>query len=68
MSERAPVGGVILIIIAIQVDCYHLVVQTVTAKFIESISFKLMKFKLIFNLKHSIMITMVTDILPMIAH
>ena len=66
MSERAPVGGVILIIIAIQVDCYHLVVQTVTAKFIESISFKLMKFKLIF--KHSIMITMVTDILPMIAH
>ena len=66
MSERAPVGGVILIIIAIQVDCYHLVVQTVTAKFIESISFKLMKFKLIFN--HSIMITMVTDILPMIAH
>ena len=66
MSERAPVGGVILIIIAIQVDCYHLVVQTVTAKFIESISVKLMKFKLIF--KHSIMITMVTDILPMIAH
>ena len=45
MSVRAPVGGVILIIIAIQVDCYHLVVQTVTAKFIESISFKLMKFK-----------------------
>ena len=66
MSVRAPVGGVILIIIAIQVDCYHLVVQTVTAKFIESISFKLMKFKLIF--KHSNMIMMVTDILPMIAH